>query len=551
MDPSQSFRAARDLLIECRSDHAQARSRFAWPELSRFNWALDWVDNVAIADGRRTALRCVGADGAIEGITYAQLAATSDRIATCWHAAGVRRGDPLLLVMDNGPGIWTGFLAAMKLGAVIVPTSPQLGARDLADRLARAGARHVVCDAGTAPRLEPLLETQTRLIICPQDQAPNGWRAPTSCAVDYPRATDTDLSDPLLAFFTSGTTAAPKLVRHNHGYPVGHLTTMYWIGLQPGDVHLNIAAPGWAKHPGSGMFAAFNAEATVVVDRRRRFSAAATLDVMERLGVTTVCAPPTAWRMLIREDLSARSLKLREAVSAGEPLDAEVTARVRSELGVTVREGYGQSETTHLIGHTPGQQRRPRSMGRPMPGLDLRVAEVDGAGIGELHVVVPRAGIGVMAGVPAGECHPTRDLVRIDDDGYFTYVARADDIFKASGYRISPLEVESALREHPAIAEVAVVPSPDPVRAWVPKAYVALTPGWEPDRATAASILQHAQLSLAPYKHIRRLTFCELPKTLSGKVRRGELRRREIQLHASTAGGEGAPREWRDHEFSV
>jgi acetyl-CoA synthetase len=551
MNRSENFRAARDLLIECRSDYAQARSRFAWPEPPRFNWALDWFDHVAIAGGGRVALRSVGADGAVESITYAQLSATSDAIATCWHAAGVRRGDPLLLAMDNAPGIWSGFLAAMKLGAVIVPTSPQLGARDLADRLARAGIRHVVCDAGTAPTLETLLGTQTRLIIGGDGQAPPGWQAPAGCTVEFPRATDTELSDQLLAFFTSGTTSTPKLVRHGHGYPIGHLTTMYWIGLQPGDVHLNIAAPGWAKHPGSGMFAAFNAEATVVVHRQPRFSAAAALDVMERLGVTTVCAPPTAWRMLIKADLRARSLQLREAVSAGEPLDPGVVAHVHNEIGVTVREGYGQTETTHLIGNTPGQRVKRGSMGRPMPGLDVEIRDADESGAGELSVVVPPAGIGVMTGARAGDRHPTRDLVRIDEDGYVSYLARADDIFKASGFRISPLEVESALREHPAIAEVAVVPSPDPVRAWVPKAYVALSAGWEPDRLTAASILQHARTSLAPYKHIRRLTFCELPKTPSGKVRRGELRRREIQLHATAAAGELAQREWHDHEFTA
>jgi len=565
---TQQFRCARDLLIECRSDYEQAHSRFEWPAFRRFNWAVDWFDHLATVAGDRRALVVADATGPREAVTFAQMSARSDRAASWWYRAGVRRGDRVLLAMDNVVGIWESVLAAMKLGAVVIPASPRLSEREFAERLSRGGARHVVCDTRTATRLDRIAEGTTSLVLsAPGDDVPPGWGSLADCGCElsgreFPVA-DTAPTDPLLAYFTSGTTSDPKLVRHNHGYPIGHLSTMYWIGLRPGDVHLNVAAPGWAKHLGSGLFAAWNAEATVVVHRQERFSAAATLDVMERLKVTTVCAPPTAWRMLIQEDLTRRSLALREAVSAGEPLEADVIEHVRRAVGVTVRDGYGQTETTHVIGHSPGASVKLGSMGRPMPGFDVVLCNVRtgrATTSGAMEVVVAPGQLGIMDGYDHGEGstpadqaprHRTGDLARRDEDGYLTYLGRLDDVFKASGYRISPLEVERVLLEHPAVAEVAVVPSPDALRKWVPKAYVALASGWEPDRDTAWSILLHARSSLGRYKRIRRLTFGELPKTVSGKVRRSELRLREGQRGDAPVRDEEIVEEWQDHEFET
>jgi acetyl-CoA synthetase len=313
---------------------------------------------------------------------------------------------------------------------------------------------------------------------------------------------------------------------------------MYWLGVRPGDVHLNISSPGWAKHAWSCFFAPWNAGATVFIVNQRRFSARGLLDTIARCGVTTFCAPPTVWRMLIQEDLAAWSTQLKELIGAGEPLNPEVIERVKQAWGLTIRDGYGQTETTALVGNTPGQKVKPGSMGRALPGY--RVALFDPAGTaseeGEICLKLGSRPTGLMRGYQGenGEVQPldgsvyrTGDVATLDRDGYLTYVGRADDVFKSSDYRISPFELESVLIEHPAVAEAAVVPSPDPMRLAVPKAFLALAPGHAPDRETALSIFRHSRAALAPFKRVRRLEFAELPKTISGKIRRVELRRAE------------------------
>ena len=363
--------------------------------------------------------------------------------------------------------------------------------------------------------------------------------------------------DRLLLYFTSGTTSRPKLVEHTQvSYPVGHLSTMYWLGVRPGDVHLNISSAGWAKHAWSCFFAPWIAEATIVVLNYARFDAQALLRRLREQQVTTFCAPPTVWRMLIKSDLSGGPGSLRELIGAGEPLNPEVIAQVQQQWGMTLRDGYGQTEMTAAVGNTPGATVKPGSMGRPLPGVP--VVLVDPA-TGE---VAPDEGelcldLGGEQGRPlplmtgyqgdqvrdeeamAGGFYHTGDLVTRDEDGYITYVGRTDDVFKASDYKVSPFELESVLIEHPAVAEAAIVPAPDPVRLAVPKAYVALAAGHEPTRETALAILAFARDHLPPYLRIRRLEFAELPKTISGKIRRVELRQREddaAQAGAPAAG---------------
>jgi acetyl-CoA synthetase len=376
------------------------------------------------------------------------------------------------------------------------------------------------------------------------DDAPAGWldyalslQAPSEFAPDgATRATDT-----LLLYFTSGTTARPKLVEHTHAsYPVGHLSTLYWIGLKPGDVHLNLSSPGWAKHAWSNFFAPWLAEATVAIFNYERFDASALLNVIATHGVTTFCAPPTVWRMLIQADLTSVKTQLREVVGAGEPLNPEVIEQVQKAWGLTLRDGFGQTETTLQIGNPPGQPIKPGSMGRPMPGYTVELVDpVSGEPAEEGEICLPLANrpLGLMVdyrdddertseAMRDGYYH-TGDVASRDADGYITYVGRTDDVFKASDYRISPFELESVLIEHEAVAEAAVVPSPDPLRLAVPKAYIVLAQGHEPTRDTALAILRHAREQLAPYKRIRRIEFYELPKTISGKIRRVELRTRE------------------------
>jgi acetyl-CoA synthetase len=372
-------------------------------------------------------------------------------------------------------------------------------------------------------------------------------------------------TDTLLLYFTSGTTAKPKLVEHTHAsYPVGHLSTMYWLGLRPGDVHLNISSPGWAKHAWSNVYAPWNAEATVLVYNFARFSPEPLLDQMVRCGVTTFCAPPTVWRMLIRQDLGRWPVPLREVVSAGEPLNPQVIERVRrSAWNVTIRDGYGQTETTAQLGNPPGQPIKLGSMGRPLPGYAIALVDpATGAPgeKGEIAIDLERRPVGLMAGYRDSKAttaaamrdgyYHTGDLATRDTDGYVTYVGRTDDVFKASDYLISPFELESVLIEQDAVADAAVVPSPDPLRLAVPKAYVTLAPGYVPSRETALAIMAQAREQLAPYKRIRRLEFSDLPLTISGKIRRVELRDQEDERHSgATDPAMRAPNEFYEADF--
>ena len=555
--PAQPFLAARDLLLQHRTDLAAARAAFAWPVLDRFNWALDHFDRLAQGNDA-AALRILGPDDHDETISFADLAARSNQVANGLRAIGVRRGDRILLLLGNVRPLWETMLAAIKLGAVVIPATTMLTTDDLRDRFTRGRVQHVVAEAALAPRFDDIQGAYTRIAI---GHAP-GWtdfagfdHASPAFAPDG----ETRATDPLLLYFTSGTTSKPKLVLHSHrSYPVGHLSTMYWIGLQPGDVHLNISSPGWAKHAWSSFFAPWNAGATILILNQRRFDAHALLEVLDRCRVTTFCAPPTVWRMLVQEDLGAYRVHLREAVAAGEPLNPEVIARVEQAWGATIRDGYGQTETTLQIANTPGQPMTPGSMGHALPGYRVALLDPDGAEAdeGEIALALDMAGggapLGLMQGylqedgsvLPVrGAFYRTGDVALRNPDGSFTYVGRSDDVFKSSGYRISPFELESVLIEHPAVAEAAVVPVPDATRTALPKAFVALAEGHAADAATAASIFAHLRERLAPYKRIRRLQFADLPKTISGKIRRVELRRAELDRDDADRLNEG---EFRD-----
>ncbi len=554
-----AFRAARDLLLRYREDYDSAAAAFSWPRFDEFNWALQWFDVIAAEHPERDALWIVAEGPSAARLSYGELAARSNQVANWLRGLGARRGDRLLLMLGNIAPLWEVILGAMKLGVVIIPATTLLSTDDLADRIPRGNVRHVVTEAGQTAKFEPVPGDWTRIAVSIGDEAtPDGWISYSdafTASAEFTADGPTPASDPLLLYFTSGTTAQPKLVQHTQvSYPVGHLSTMYWIGLRPGDVHLNISSPGWAKHAWSNVFAPWIAGATVLILGYERFSADMLLGALGDCGVSTFCAPPTVWRLLIQADLAGADIgSLRECVAAGEPLNPEVIEQVRRAWNITVRDGYGQTETTAQVGNPPGQPLKPGSMGRPLPGYPVVLVDpVTGqpASEGEICLDLARRPLGLMTGyrddqerdaeAMAGGYYHTGDVATRDEDGYLTYVGRTDDVFKASDYRISPFELESVLIEHEAVAEAAVVPSPDPMRLAVPKAYVTLVAGAEPTAETARSILAYARERLAPYKRIRRIEFAELPKTISGKIRRVELRGAEVERHGDA--GPGGPR---------
>jgi acetyl-CoA synthetase len=547
---TDAFRAARDLLLTHREDYEAARREFAWPALDEFNWALDWFDVIADEHPERRALRIVGDDAA--SLTYGELKGRSAQVANWLRGLGVRRGDRVLLMLGNVAPLWEVILGTMKLGAVIIPASTLLQPADLDDRVARGQVRHVVTDTAQVAKFADVPGEWTRIVVGAPAEGWHGYEEAFASPSTFVPDGVTLAGDPLLLYFTSGTTALPKLVAHTQvSYPVGHLSTMYWVGIQPGDVHLNLSSPGWAKHAWSNLFAPWNAGATVLVLNYPRFSAASLLDALGSCAVTTFCAPPTVWRMLIQADLGAADISsLRECVAAGEPLNPEVIEQVRKAWGITVRDGFGQTETTAQVGNTPGSAVRVGSMGRPLPGYAVVLVDpVSGAAgrDGEICLDLSRRPLGLMTGylddpalnerAMAGGYYHTGDVATTDDDGYITYVGRTDDVFKASDYRISPFELESILIEHEAVAEAAVVPSPDPVRLAVPKAYVLLAAGRSASPELAREIMAFCREKVAPYKRIRRLEFADLPKTISGKIRRVELRDAETGRSPSSPRG--------------
>jgi len=539
------FLNSRDFLLKHRTQYEKAYAEFNWPKLDHFNWAIDYFDFIA-KNNPAPALHIVEDSGQQSQLSYSELSNRSNQVANWLLGRGVRKSDRILLMMGNEVPLWETMLAAIKLGVVVIPATPLLSDDDLADRLHRGQVRHVITNATGMKKLNDLPPKATEglsLISVSGDVLPTGW-------VDYwlskkesnsfTQTESTRVTDPLLEYFTSGTTSKPKLVQHTQqSYPVGHLSTMYWLGLQQGDVHWTISSPGWAKHAWSCFFAPFNAQACVFIYNYQRFNGPDILSKLVEYKVKTLCAPPTVWRMLIQEELKAWPVQLRELISAGEPLNPEVIEQVREAWRLTIRDGYGQTETTAQIGNPPDALLKSGSMGRPLPGYKIVLLSQDGlpSEEGEICIDLSHKPTALMNGysddvdktneaMRDGYYH-TGDIGMRDAQGYITYVGRADDVFKASGYRISPFELESALIEHPAVAEAAVVPSPDPVRGFVPKAYVLLAPGYADDATTAASIFRFMRERVSGYKLVRRLEFSDLPKTISGKIRRVDLRNQE------------------------
>jgi acetyl-CoA synthetase len=546
----KAFLAAREFLLEHREDYETAYRDFRWPQLDKFNWALDYFDDYARANDK-PALWIVDESGSEIKLSFAEMSRRSSQVANFFREHGVCRGDRIVVQLSNHLAMWEIMLAACKLGAVVIPAATLLTVDDLRDRLERGKARHIVTSLSLTEKFSRLSGEYIRIVVGGEQK---GW-IPYSKAYDHsPNFTpdgDTNANDPLMLYFTSGTTALPKLVLHTHqSYPVGHLATMFWVGIRPDDVHFNISTPGWAKHAWSSFFAPWNAGATIFVHDYDRFNAKRTLEVVARCGVTTMCAPPTVWRLFILEDLKSFRVKLRELASAGEPLNPEVIERVRAAWNISIRDGFGQTENVLLLGNFPSQTVKPGSVGRPSPGHDIVLLDLDGneSDDGEISVKCDPRPSSLMARYLnddertetsfAGGYYRTGDVAHRDADGYFTYIGRSDDVFKSSDYRLSPFELESALIEHDCVAAAAVVPSPDAIRWHVPKAFIALKPGLQPTYDVAREIFKFIRGRLAPYKRIRRIEFLELPKTISGKIRRVQLRAIESKPHQARRPGE-------------
>ncbi|WP_087871802.1 AMP-binding protein [Arthrobacter globiformis] len=568
MTVTDDFRAARDQLLALRQDYRQARSSFEWPRPQEFNFALDWFDAIGAdpAIGGNPALVIVEQDGSATRRSFADLSARSSQVANWLRSQGVKRGDRMIIMLGNQVELWELVLAGIKLGIVLIPTTTLMGPADLKDRVERGEAGWAAVGSSNLGKFAEVPGSYRLIEIA--DAGSSAGTAPASSALRYADSAaspaefhpdaPTLADDTLLLYFTSGTTSKAKLVEHTHtSYPVGHLSTMYWIGLEPGDVHLNVASPGWAKHAWSNLFAPWIAEACVFVYNYERFDARALMEQMDREKVTSFCAPPTVWRMLIQADLGLLKNPPTKVVSAGEPLNAEVIGQVQRAWGQTIRDGFGQTETTVQVANTPGQPVKIGAMGQPLPGYDVVLVDPatgEESDDGELCLRLDPRPAGLMKsyyGDPdktaeafRGGYYHTGDMASRDEHGVITYVGRDDDVFKSSDYRLSPFELESVLIEHPAVAEAAVVPSPDPLKLSVPKAFVVLAAGHEPGPELAEEILRYCRDHLAPFKRIRRLEFAELPKTISGKIRRVELRHSEEIRHADGArpGPAGAAR---------
>ncbi|HEX2916542.1 MAG TPA: AMP-binding protein [Chloroflexia bacterium] len=535
-------------------DYAATYASFTLDVPEYINFAYDVVDNYA-EDPQREMMYWVDESGEERRLSYAHFRDRSMQVAKALLKLGLKRGDNVFIMMSRVPEWWESMLGMMKAGIVAMPGTTQLTPKDILFRLQNSHARGVITDMDGAPKFDEVLGQypglQARIVTGGQRE---GWTAyeeiVSAESPEGPRLADTKSDDPLLLYFTSGTTGFPKMVLHTHSsYPLGHqITGRFWLDLQPGDLHWNLSDTGWAKAAWSSFFGPLNMGVSLFVHNSKgKYNASITMGLIEKYGVTSFCAPPTVYRMLVADDLTKYDLsKLRSCVGAGEPLNPEVIEIWRKQTGMTIRDGYGQTETCLLVGNfpTPDMPVKPGSMGKAAPSYVVDVVDDEGNVLppnqeGDIAVrIKPLRPVGLFkeywnnpSATEAsyrGDWYITGDRAYRDEDGYLWFVGRADDVIISAGYRIGPFEVESALVEHPAVLEAAVVAKPDEVRGEIVKAFVILKQGYEGTPELAAEIQKFVQQITAPYKYPREIEFVtELPKTVSGKIRRIELRERE------------------------
>lgn len=520
-----------------------------------YNFARDDFGLLAIQRPDDRALLWVGVDGEVEDRSFAQMDLAGARAAALLAKSGLRRGDTVLILLSRELAWWELMLGCIRLGVIASPGTIQLKAKDVAYRCKASGARCIIASPEVADEVDAAWDGSTPRIIVGASRT--GWAnyADGLTEVDpYEGFADTGSDDDAFCYFSSGTTGQPKMAIHGHGYARAHrITGEYWLGLGQGDLHWNLSDNGWAKAAWSSLFGPWQQGASIFASHSRSFDPIASLDMLERFPITSLCAAPTAYRMFVRSELKDRNFSsLRHCVSAGEPLNPEVIELWSANTGLFIHDGYGQTETVLLCGNRPGATRS-GSMGMPAPEFDMAVIDETGVPLpaGREGDIALRAGASRPPGLFKGYrgeaalneaafrngWYLTGDRAIVDEDGFFWFVGRADDVILTAGYRIGPFEVESALFEHPSVAESAVVASPHEERGEVVKAFIVLAAGHEASADLVKTLQDHVKAITAPYKYPRRIEFvASLPKTISGKIRRKELRDREWARPALSQG---------------
>ncbi|PSN93602.1 acetyl-CoA synthetase [Candidatus Marsarchaeota G2 archaeon ECH_B_2] len=514
----------------------------------RFNWVGDALEPLYGGSSQTALIYRSLQSGQEEKVSYSELLRRAGALVELLCERGIKKGDAVYLMTPVVPEQWYSLLAVFKGGFMGVPSATNLTTYELRYRFSELRPKAVIADYESAPKIDEALGSLgcVKLLVSGRRE---GWLPLDEVLGESPsiKAEATSPDDPVLSYFTSGTTGMPKRVIHTaSSYPLGHMTTAAAIGLKPGNLHCNLSAPGWAKFAWSSFFSPIIAgSATLAVDYRGKLDPQRYLEILDEYGVNTFCAPPTAWRQFVLCDLSKLNFgSLWAAVSAGEPLNPELIRTWRKRFGVPIRDFYGQTETTAMIANMPWDNVVEGSMGRPIPHYDVVLLD-DGFKLITRPNVVGVIAVRLSRWRPkalfshysdesknreafVGEYYITGDKAYFDSEGYWFFVGRADDVIKSADYRIGPFEVESALLEHPAVAEAAVVGSPDPMRWQVVKAYIVLKPGYQPSQELAAQIHDHVQSLLMRHKAPRIIQFVpELPKTISGKIRRNVLRQEE------------------------
>lgn len=527
----------------------------------KFNFGYDVIDRWADKERNKLAMIWTNPNGEEKKYSFRDLKNLSNQAANILLKYDINKGDRILIMMPRIPEWWIFVIGIIKLGAVVCPCPVLLTPKDLKYRINAGKFKVVITDLENAPKINEICNEcptlRSRFIV---DGEMEGWAsyplellypAPVSHkSVSMPEDFTTYAEDPMMIYFTSGTTGEPKMVLLNNAYPLGHkVTAELWHDLSPNDVHFTYSDTGWAKCAWGKIFGQWIVGACqLIIDARGKFEATRLLPLIERYEVTSFCAPPTVYRMLILADLSKFDLsELRHCTSAGEPLNPEVIKVWKEGTGCTIYEGYGQTETCCAIASFPCLNNKPGSMGKPSPGWHIELHDDDGKPVGvheEGRIAIslnPRP-VGLVveyldnpeanAESFTDDYYYTGDKAYMDEDGYFWFVGRDDDVIKSSGYRIGPFEVESALLEHPAVQESAVVGSPDRLRGLIVKAFIVLNKGYEPSDDLIRDIQKYAKETTAPYKYPRVIEFVdELPKTISGKIKRKELRERELKAY--------------------
>lgn len=531
-------------------DYEETYSSFTWERPEKYNFARDVIDRWAEKDPELQAMLWIDDQGQELTRTFAEFTSASKKLCNVFKEAGIKRGDVVIVMLGRQIQWWEVFTAVLRMGAIISPGTTQLSSKDLSYRTNAAGATCIVTDMSNTEKVDEILSdcpSLRALIVI--DGERDGWinysKAMDQASEEFETA-DTLSDEDCMCYFTSGTTGYPKMCIHTHSYGLSQQTTgRFWLDLGPDDLHWNISDTGWAKAAWSSYFGPWTCGATLFVHHTSGFDPVQTLELLQQYPVTTMCGAPTIYRMLVLQDLESYSFDtLRHCVGAGEPLNPEIIDIWKAATGVTIRDGYGQTETVILCGSFPCIEPRFGSMGKPAPGISLAIIDNDAREVeanteGDIAVLVnPEPPLGLFkeyknnpektAETFKGDWYLTGDRAYRDEDGYFWFVSRADDVILSAGYRIGPFEVESALIEHEAVAESAVVSSPDETRGEVVKAFVVLAPGFEPGEELKKEIQDHVKNVTAPYKYPRKLEFLEaLPKTVSGKIRRVELREGE------------------------